>query len=192
MRYTLLLLMAVGLAAGGCASFADSGASWGTPPPPAPTECPDCGDTLIDLATAQDDTDRPSRNLSIWNRSICGGLAHGPGSVICTNCWLAYRTYFGSWDRASELPDSFNRPLTAAIRNCPLPAPEDRKNRIVYSQEIKLEAVNESVFFWCTPTGDFIPRLRQYAEEHDLSLRVELQERIPEEWFVIVETKPAV
>jgi hypothetical protein len=195
MRRAFLLLAALAISVGGCASIQSPGVSGRVTTPESgaehPTSCADCGGTLAKVGAVHDDTEKPSKNLKVWNRSICGNPFYGPDSVICTDCWLSYSELLDRWERSSALPDSFRRPLSKAIRDCPLPRAEDTKSGVVYSQWIETRRVTESVSFWCTDSVGFISQLREHARGQNLSLRVDQHGRIAKEVFVVMESKPA-
>src|SRR5690242_1593997 len=66
-----------------------------------PAACPVCGGPLVKIGTVTDDTNALSKNISVWNRSICANLLYGDDSVICTRCWHAHSEFTGTWQRAS-------------------------------------------------------------------------------------------
>src|SRR5437763_12490218 len=72
----------------------------------------------------------PRKNLAIWDGSYHGS-DYEDYSKICTRCWMAYYDYWRRWERASEVPDSFDRPLRPSIRHVPLPPAEHVHNRVV-------------------------------------------------------------
>ena len=135
--------------------------------------CPMCGARTAKLATVADDTNAPSKNLCVWNRSICANLFYGPDSDICTRCWYAHSTTAGKWERASELPASFQRPLSSAIRGVPVPSTNDLRSLVVFTQTYTKKASAESVAFWCTDSESVLARLRGYCATNRLTLSVE-------------------
>jgi len=135
--------------------------------------CPVCGARTAKLATVADDTNAPSKNLCVWNRSICANLFYGPDSEICTRCWHAHSTTAGKWERASELPASFQRPLSSAIRGIPIPSTNDLRSRAVFAQTYTKKAFAESVAFWCTNSESVLTSLRGYCATNRLTLSVE-------------------
>ena len=44
--------------------------------------CPVCGGAVVAVEQVQDDVSKPSRNIAVWNRSICGNELFGPGATI--------------------------------------------------------------------------------------------------------------
>jgi len=153
--------------------------------------CPVCGGKLTTVGTVTDDRTKPSKNISVWNRSICANMFYDDASVICTQCWLSYSKQFQRWERSSELPDSFRRPLSAGIRGFPVPPAKNIKSLVVYSQQIAGAKVSESVAFWCTDSDSLISDFRAYARKHNLSIRVEMQGRVRKQIYVAIETKPS-
>jgi hypothetical protein len=153
--------------------------------------CPVCGAHTVKLATVADDTNAPSKNLCVWNRSRCGNLFYDANSVICTQCWYSYSKLFSRWERSSELPDSFRRPLSTAIRRFPLPSPKEITSpRVVYSQKIAGARVTESVFFWCTDSPTLLDPFDDYCREHKLSIEFYRAERMQNQVCVTITKKP--
>jgi hypothetical protein len=155
--------------------------------------CPIFGGKVTKVGNVTDDKAKPSKNITVWNRSSCGGLVgYGPDSAICTQCWHAHSTLkvFDYWERSSVEPDSFLPPLAADIRQFPLPAAKQIKSGIVYSQKCVGTQVTESVAFWCTDSSDVLSAFRDYAQKHDLTVRTAQQGRIKNQLYVTVEAKP--
>lgn len=151
--------------------------------------CLHCGGQLAKVGTVKDDITKPSKNINVWNRSICANPFYGDDSIICTQCWLAHSTRFQRWERSSEVPASFHRPLSTVIRDFPIPSAKDIKSLVVYSQQISGTQVTESVVFWCTDSNSLISSFRAYASKHSLSLRITPQDRVRHEVSVSVTTK---
>jgi hypothetical protein len=156
-------------------------------PSPATDVCPLCGGKLVNVGNVPDDPAKPSLNLAVWNRSSCDNLLHGNDSVICTQCRHAYSTLMQRWERSSEMPDSFQRPLGEAICRFPLPPAKDIRSRVVYTQTWTPTQMTESVGFWCVHSPDLISAFRSYARQHDLSLRTQGWGEDPSQVFVVVE-----
>lgn len=161
-------------------------------PSPSPEKdvCPLCGGRLTRVGDDTDDPTRPSENLAVWNRSICANMFYRDDSVICTRCRHAYSTWFNYWERGSELPESFQRPLGEAIRHFPLPPAKDITSAVVYSQTWTPTQRKESVAFWCTDAPGLLASFGEYAGQHDLALRTEPSDRFPNQVWVVVEAKP--
>lgn len=153
-------------------------------------DCPLCGGVLTKVGDVTDDKSIPSKNIAVWNRSICGNHIYRQDSVICSKCWHAKSVFIHYWERRSILPDSFRRPLAEDIRRFPLPAEIEINSLVVYSQKCTAKQVIESVAFWCTKSPDIIASFRDYAQQHDLELRVEGKGDFPNEVWVAVEAKP--
>ncbi len=150
--------------------------------------CPVCGGILrAPRAVAAKADVQPSKNLAIWN-----GSYHGPPyedySRVCTRCWMAYHDYWKRWERASDVPDSFYRPLRPAIRNVPLPPPERIHFLVVYTQSIDRRRVAEMVHFWCDNSPAVIAPLESYAASHSLVWRTSLSYSEPEQICVHLQT----
>ena len=135
--------------------------------------CPMCGARTVKLATVADDTNAPSKNLRVWNRSICANLLYGPDSDICTRCWHAHSITSGNWERASELPASFQRPLRAVIRGVPLPSPDGLRSRVVFKQTFAKKTFTDTVAFWCADSQNIQSLLRAYCATNRLHFSAE-------------------
>jgi hypothetical protein len=145
-----------------------------TLPSLAAEDCPACGGRLSNVGAITDDRAQPSKNLAVWNRSICANLFYGDDSLICTQCWMAHSKNLQTWERSSALPNSFHRPLSPATRDFPLPPASNIKSTVVYSQKLTDMKVTESILFWCSNSPTFLSSVRAYAREHQLSLRIEV------------------
>ena len=159
-----------------------------------PRLCPACHVGIVvspELVAARAAAE-PSKNLAIWN-----GSYHGPDyenySKICTLCWMAYHDYRRRWERASEVPDAFYRPLRPSIRQVPLPAAEHVHNRVVYTQYWSPGQIRETVGFWCDDLPEVIEPLRAYAAAHNLFFGIDEPSRPSRpkgQQFVLIETDP--
>jgi len=132
--------------------------------------CPLCGGDLIRVGDVVDDRSKPSRNLCVWNRSICGNYFYEDDSKICKQCWHSYNEKMKRWEMSSEQVDAFRQPLTTDITNVPLPTAKDITSLVVYSQKISDGNVKESVGFWCNNNDDYRVRLTKYTSDHALSI----------------------
>jgi hypothetical protein len=135
--------------------------------------CPICGSKLTTVGAVTDDTTQPSKNLCIWNRSICANQFYNDQSSICGQCWSSHFDLLNCWERSSELPASFHHPLAPAIANIPLPPKSSIKSLVVYSQKMENTKFSDSVHFWCVNNADTIQALRKYAEQHDLFIKID-------------------
>jgi hypothetical protein len=151
-----------------------------------PARCPICGGRIVKMGTVTDDTNLPSRNLCIWNRSICANPFYGPDSAICTRCWHAHRALTGNWERACESPASFQKPLSSAIQGVPLPPADAIRSRVVFTQTYDKKRFTESVAFWCVGDESLLARLRSYCTATQLTFHVE-SNRIAGEVFITIE-----
>jgi hypothetical protein len=142
---------------------------------------------LAKVSDVFDDPSKPSLNLSVWNRSSCGNLLYGDDSVICERCRQAYSTTMQSWERSSELPDSFQRPLGEGIRKFPLPPAKVITSRVVYSQTWTATQKDESIAFWCVQSPELISAFRDYARQNGLSLRTKKWAEDPTQLYVVAE-----
>jgi hypothetical protein len=156
----------------------------------AADQCPLCKGQLVNVGKITDDESMPSRNLAVWNRSICLNPFYDDDSVICTQCWHSYSKKMERWERSSELADSFRRPLTAGIRRFPLPPRERIKSRVVYSQQFTGPRVTESVLFWCMDSLVVLDSFRDHCGEHHLSIEFYRAESMPAQVCLTITTKP--
>lgn len=141
--------------------------------------CPVCGGRLVAAGTLKDDRSKPSLNLELWNRSYHGDLwpFHSEDSPICSRCFVAYRSTDDRWVRASELPETFFIPLTAAISGFPVPDKSHLRSLVVYSQDFPGanadQGREESIGFWTKSSSRVLDPLASYSQKHDLALTVE-------------------
>ena len=135
--------------------------------------CPVCGGRVVKTRKVANDTNAPSRNLCLWNRGICANLFYGPDSVICTRCWHAHSELMGKWERASESPASFQRPLTPAIRGVPVPPADAIRSRVVFTQTYDKKRFAESLAFWCVDSESLLASIRGYCATNRLTLTAE-------------------
>ena len=147
--------------------------------------CPVCGGQVVKTGTVTDDTNAPSRNLCVWNRSSCANLAYGPDSVICTRCWHGRSKLLGKWERASESPASFQRPLSPAIRGVPVSA-DSVRSCVVFTQTYNNKKFAERLSFWCMDSESLLASLRAYCATNRLTLTAEAN-RIAGQVYVRIE-----
>jgi uncharacterized protein YbaR (Trm112 family) len=138
--------------------------------------CPLCNGRLERVGSVKDDTNFPSKNMDVWNRSICGNLMYHEKSLICSRCWHAYREMDKTWVRSSELSASFYSPLSAAIGEFPLTDEVRRREAVVYTQEFlgaggKL-GKKDSIDFGCGKSDRLLTPMRLYAGRWNLSFNV--------------------
>lgn len=151
-------------------------------------KCPHCGGSLTKVGLVKDDESKPSKNISVWNRSICGNVLIGADSPICTQCWLAYSKLLKRWERSIESRNAFRKPLAEAIQNVPLPSKKDIASLVVYSQSITGTNVMESVSFWCSDRSEVIAGLQSYADTN--KLKITIRRSNADNASVIIGTKP--
>ncbi len=130
--------------------------------------CPICGGWITKVGLVGDDRSLPSRNVEVWNRSICGNLFYGENSPICTNCWQAYSRPLKSWNRSSEDAKSFKCPLDESIQSFPL-----YPHRACYNQKYDGSHLIESIRFSCANSPELLARFRTYAAETGLDLQIQ-------------------
>jgi hypothetical protein len=147
--------------------------------------CPICDGLLIPAHRIALEPNQPSKNVSVWNGSICGNLIFGADSPVCSQCWHAYSVTLNKWLRSSELPDTFYRPLSNRIRNVPLPPAKDTHGSIIYLQEL-LPGREESVSFWTVNDTGTLSKLRKYADENQLILTADQHGSMAGDVFVVL------
>ena len=153
--------------------------------------CPICKSSLSTIGRAWYWPDKEHKNLDVWNGSYHGVQGFEDYSPICPNCYIALRALDNAWVRSAEQPDSFFLPLDESIRNVPLPAHDDIRYRIVYSQEFSyLPNFTESVSFWCVLKPDVESKLESYATGHGLSLKIDRRDAKPEVWIQVIAYLP--
>ena len=153
--------------------------------------CPICKSSLSTIGRAWYWPDKEHKNLDVWNGSYHGVQGFEDYSPICPNCYIALRAFDNAWVRSAEQPDSFFLPLDDSIRNVPLPARDDIRFRIVYSQEFSyLPNFTESVSFWCVLKPDVESKLQSYATENGLSLKIDRRDAKPEVWIQVIAYLP--
>src|SRR5205807_2354800 len=110
----------------------------------------------------------------------------GSDSVICTRCWLAHSKLVGSWERASELAASFQRPLSPCIYGVPVPSEASLRSRVVFTQRYARKTIVESVAFWCVYHESILAGLRGYCATNGLRLSAETN-RVAGQVYVKIE-----
>jgi hypothetical protein len=137
------------------------------------SRCPVCGGKLARAGSLNDDTTAPSRNICVWNRSICGNLLYGPDSVVCTRCWYARSPQLRQWERRLGDPDGFRQPLRPEVRRVPLPTGDRLRYSAVFWQAYADKAFTDGVAFWCADDAALLSRLRDYCTTSHLTLTAE-------------------
>lgn len=136
--------------------------------------CPVCQHVTVDVNAQKDDHSKPSKNLAVWNRSICANPFYSKGSLICTKDGYAYEAGFKTWNLRLNDRDGFGLPLTRSIYSLPLPPKAAIKSGVVYSQEFaSLKSVEHSLLFWCVTDTAYFSKIGDYAKANDLTLTIE-------------------
>jgi hypothetical protein len=149
--------------------------------------CPICGTETLLVSEQKDDTSKPSRNISVWNRSMCGNSMFKGESSICPKDDYAYDASMMKWWMLSlENKDGFSLPLKNSVYEFPVSAEAD--SRVVYSQQfITKDTVRHSLSFWCKTDNDYFQVIRNYAKKSGLDLEIKVDRR-ENRSFVTVET----
>jgi len=122
--------------------------------------CPVCGGRVVIVDKLKDDLSKPSRNIEIWNRSMCANLLLG-GALACTRCWMCSYWFEEKWKRMSEVPDSFIPPLSKAVHDFPVAADEAS-----YSREFEGTTLTDSLLVAWDESK--YAGYREYCKKHDL------------------------
>jgi hypothetical protein len=156
------------------------------PRPDPPKFCALCGAPTISIGTIEDDRSRPSRNIAVWNRSMCGNLFYGTGSAICSRCWQAYSTPLRRWQLGLDDPSGFYLPLSEEMTQFPLPKSDGAEVHPVYYQEYDGEVLTEKVAFWCKSDDKYLAAAQAHAAKHSLELKVYRAGRLPDEMHLTI------
>lgn len=158
---------------------------------PLPEKCGVCNGPVVSIASVTDDRTKPSRNIKVWNRSICANLTYSGDSLICTRCWHAYSPYMpGTWQRALERPEGFQQALSFAIAQFPLPSNDNVHSLVVYYQSWDGSVCDEEVMFWATDDDQYLSRAEKFAEANGLVLAIERDRGAKEQVIVSAKAKP--
>jgi hypothetical protein len=152
--------------------------SWSFVAATEPQICPVCGRGVVAFEQVKDDISKPSRNLSVWNRSSCGNPLFGPGSTICRHDWYAYSAFSKKWELSLEDSKGFALEMDGRIRDLPLPDKGKIRSQVVYSQSLDGNGVVHSVLFWCDTDQRYLDRLNEYAKRTGVNVTIE-RDRIP-------------
>ena len=127
--------------------------------------CPVCGGKVTSVDRVRDDLGKPSKNIEIWNRSMCANGLIG-GALVCTKCWLCSYFYEEDWKRMSELRDSFVPPIDKAIHDFPL-------GTVIASYERKFAGTDLTDSLELEWDESKYPRYREYCKKHGLVMEFE-------------------
>ena len=137
-------------------------------------QCPICEGELVDVTQQKDDQSKPSRNLAVWNRSVCANPFFHEGSLICLRDGYAYEFQLEHWELSLEDRDGFAHPLDKAIYEFPLPIAERIKSRVVYSQRfVDLGEVEHEFGLWTSNDDDYFDKISNYSDENGIDLSIE-------------------
>ena len=138
---------------------------------PVPSSCGVCGGNVVPISSVADDRIKPSRNISVWNRSICANPFYRDSDVICTKCAHAYSTMLKAWSLALQDSGGFQKPLHVSILDFPLPSSSNVTFGIVYRQTLAASNRTDSVSFWCLDDEQYLAIIQRYSGSSGLSLR---------------------
>jgi len=140
-------------------------------------DCPVCGTETLLVSEQNDDTSKPSRNISVWNRSMCGSSMFKGDSSICPKDHYAFdASMMKWWILALENKDGFALPLEKAVYD--FPVTEKANSRVVYYQHfINKDTVRHSLHFWCETDHSYFQVIREYAKKSGLNLEIEVDRR---------------
>ncbi len=150
-------------------------------------DCPVCGTETLLVSEQKDDTSKPSRNISVWNRSMCGNSMFKGDSSICPKDHYAYdASMMKWWILGLESKDGFALPLEESVYD--FPVTEKANSRVVYYQHfIKTDSIRHSLSFWCETDHAYFDVIREYAKKEGLSLEIEIDRR-ENRSYIVVET----
>ena len=140
--------------------------------------CPFCKLKTIEISTIHDDINIPSKNLCVWNRSMCGNLSYPNNSNICGKCWFSYNSSLKLWEKSVEDKKAFVNPLSNEIENIPLPDIASIKSRVVYTKEFKDGKISEKLAFWCKISGGYVNILKEYCLKNKIKVTVDEKESV--------------
>ena len=150
--------------------------------------CPICGGKVTTSESVKDDLRNPSRNLEIWNRSMCAMLPPD-GSLVCTRCWFLNKWDENVWRRSSHLPDTFFRPLSKPIRDFPVPA---GVMWACYDQQFEGDKLTESLTFWSEDSEPLIAGYTDYGKKHNQVIEFYRAPSQPKEVAISVTAQPMI
>ncbi|MCP4460157.1 MAG: hypothetical protein GY816_19355 [Cytophagales bacterium] len=136
-------------------------------------QCPVCGGMPISTLQIKDDRSKPSKNIAVWNRSICGNSLFETYSTICQKDWYAYSPYFETWTLVLENPDGFSNKLKEGIYSFPLPIVQNLRSLTVYRQVIGRKRTVHSISFWCETDEDYFKKIEAYSKKNRLKLKID-------------------
>jgi hypothetical protein len=173
----LSLLLAVALS--GCTqSYASREYTLDDDLPPQPTaaqlqRCPDGHDALKDvpivagLLWMTPELQRKIENVEVWPVG-CRPIGIYTTQVVCMRCKFAYKPVFGHWERRSQDPTDFHRPLSPLVRDFPRPAFAAAN----FYQRIHDDHIEgESMIYWTKVGFEYIREdVLKFAAAHDLEV----------------------
>ena len=123
--------------------------------------------------TVKDDESKPSKNITIWNRSICGNF-HSYNQ-ICKNDFYAYSSSDEKWILTLDNKDGFPIKLSLDIYNAPLA--QKVTSLTVYMQEITNDEKIETLFFWFKTDYNYIQKVKKYCKDNNLEYKIDLNRK---------------
>ncbi|EDM25985.1 hypothetical protein LNTAR_19347 [Lentisphaera araneosa HTCC2155] len=130
--------------------------------------CIACKEICSQTIDIKDDISKPSKNITIWNRSMCPNF-HSYG-FICPKDFYAYSSYEKQWNLSTVNKDAFTIKLNSSIYNVPIP--KQTINLVVYDQTITKKKKNESLCFWIKIDETYIQEIKKYCQQNDLTLKI--------------------
>jgi hypothetical protein len=109
------------------------------------------------------------------------------GFKVCTRCWHAHSKILNKWERASESPASFQRPLGSVIRDVPVPSADSLHSEVVFTQTYAKKTFAERVSFWCVDNESLLSGLRAYCGTNHLTFSAETDRRMPGQVYVKIQ-----
>ena len=90
--------------------------------------------------------------------------------MVCVQCRYAYEPTFQCWKKNGKKPADFERPLSKAIANFPVPSSLHRKSGVKYYQQIKDGKFHsEGIVYWSNEEKNkIVSKIVGYLERQKL------------------------
>lgn len=147
-------------------------------------KCPSCNKECTPIFEIKDDVTKPSKNLSVWNRSMCASLIFY--THVCKEHFYAYCLTFKKWELSLEGKNAFPIKLHKSIHQMPIS--KKPRYRVVYSQEIYEKRREDSVAFWFIHDEKYIHYVKDYVKANNLEMRLEEKKDKDESYVVITKS----
>ena len=141
------------------------------------TNCAVCSGQVVKVKSVPSSRSAAqSKNMVVWNESICFNPFADPESPICKNCWHVFipsnRSGREMWTRVMPSAAVFKRPLSPAIQNAPTPGFSDHRYHLIYTQTYRSNRFEESVAFGCRDSTSLRARLSAYESTNQVRVKI--------------------